>query len=274
MSNIALAHGLSSVRVFLKPIVNLLRENEKISVPKSHFDDYILCKHLNYLINERNIDLVIDVGANQGQFGRMVRKYCTYNGRMMSFEPQPEMFSLLDRLASKDKNWTAFNVALGKEDSSLKLNVMRSSVFSSFLQPKVGLLEESNGIVDVIDVPVNRLDELVKSIDHRASKILLKTDTQGFDLEVIQGAMGILENVEVIVSEVSVIPIYDNCPDYRMTIDTLNELGYVLSGMYPVTLSKGQAVEFDCIMVREHKPDDHKALSYGSMLKCRHAKPR
>jgi SAM-dependent methyltransferase len=42
----------------------------------------------------RNVDLVLDVGANVGQFGTDLRRY-GYKGEILSFEPLPAMFVIL-----------------------------------------------------------------------------------------------------------------------------------------------------------------------------------
>ena len=42
--------------------------------------------HLGLILRQRAIDLVIDVGANAGQFGAGLRRI-GYQGRILSFEP-------------------------------------------------------------------------------------------------------------------------------------------------------------------------------------------
>ena len=242
-----------------KKLKNFIRAHRKTVAPRNFFDVYILGKHLAYIIKDRSIDLVIDVGANVGQFGSMVRERSKYKGAIISFEPQPEMYGTVVKRSKGDKNWRAYNFAIGKEETILTLNIMRSHVFSSFLKPKEGLLSDLNAVVSTIEVPVKRLDEVIKSLDIPYKNILLKTDTQGFDLDVLMGAEGIINNTEAIVCEISILPIYENSPRYEHMLKLQNKLGYTLSGLYPVSLSRGQAIECDCIMVKKKTapPDDH-----------------
>ncbi len=113
------------------------------------------------------------------------------------------MFSQIYEQSKKDPDWQVYNLGIGSSASVLTLNVMKSNVFSSFLQPKGGLLSDLNEIVETVEVPRCRLDAHLKSLNVKYKNILLKTDTQGYDLEVIKGAEGILDDVQAIVAELS-----------------------------------------------------------------------
>ena len=64
------------------------------------------------LFEERGIDLVLDVGANQGQYaGAMRRK--GYHGRIVSFEPLASAYRELERRASAVPGWETRHFALG-----------------------------------------------------------------------------------------------------------------------------------------------------------------
>jgi hypothetical protein len=79
------------------------------------------------------IDTVLDVGANVGQYGSALRAG-GYSGRIVSFEPNPEAFRLLAARAARDGSWEAVCVGLGAEDGAAELNVSGFSVFSSMLR--------------------------------------------------------------------------------------------------------------------------------------------
>jgi hypothetical protein len=63
-------------------------------------------------LRSRNIDLVIDVGANVGQYAERLRKDA-YTGWIVSFEPTAAAYEELAALANKDGRWKAINIALG-----------------------------------------------------------------------------------------------------------------------------------------------------------------
>src|SRR5215210_2863575 len=78
------------------------------------------------------IDLVLDVGANAGQYGAMLREQ-GFTGRLVSLEPVPEAFEQLRRRAAADGAWTALDLAASDADGELAINVTDDSRSSSVL---------------------------------------------------------------------------------------------------------------------------------------------
>ena len=78
----------------------------------------------------------------------------------------------------------------------------------------------------------------------------LKIDTQGFDLQVIEGARQSLSLVAAVQTEVSVRPIYQGMPGFIEVYSALDAMGFDLTGLYPVTRDSFlRLVELDCVMV-------------------------
>jgi len=80
----------------------------------------------------------------------------------------------------------------------------------------------------------------------------LKTDTQGFDLRVLDGAHSLLSDRIVGAQvELSVIPIYEAMPEFLEVIASMRQRGFTLTGMFPVETDRAMRVyEFDGIFVR------------------------
>lgn len=213
--------------------------------------------HLAQLFSRWQFDLVLDVGANAGQFGREVRS-AGYSGRLISFEPIPEMADRLKALAAKDPRWMVFHTALGREQTVLPLNVMKSNDFSSFLNPNEECgktFRDGSQIERVVPVSVRRLDEMLpeclSASGSLGQSILLKIDTQGFDDAVLDGASGCLDRVAAIMTEVAVRPLYKGAIRYLDSIARLENLGFELTGLFPVTRDEQlRVIEFNCVMVR------------------------
>src|SRR6478736_5639546 len=85
-----------------------------------------------------DVDCVFDVGANFGGYGIMLRENCGYSGRIMSFEPTPDVFAELLGHTSRDGLWDAPNFALGGNEGSAKRQVHRASMGASFLSVQEG----------------------------------------------------------------------------------------------------------------------------------------
>ena len=79
-------------------------------------------------LDTRKVDLVIDVGANAGQFAREIRSM-GYRGRIHSFEPLAAAFAELEGHAARDPLWDVSNVGVGSRAGKLEINIARNSVF-------------------------------------------------------------------------------------------------------------------------------------------------
>ena len=212
-----------------------------------------LATHLRDLFTRLDVDCVLDVGANRGQYGRFLRTEVGYTGCIASFEPQSEALRELEARANPDPLWRVFGVALGAETGQLPLNVMQQSTFTSFLAPDlstVPTLARMNSVVQVEMAQVKRLDDVVHEVRDAfdCHCFYLKLDTQGFDLEVLKGATATLPSIAALQTEVSVLPLYQHMPNWLTSLQTLKEHSFDVTGLYPVcTDPELRVVEFDCV---------------------------
>jgi FkbM family methyltransferase len=88
-------------------------------------------EHIRRLIAGFDIDCVFDVGANAGQYARMLRERAKYSGPIVSFEPIPRLAKQLRADAASCNNWYIREVALDRNAGSARLTVTRDSQFSS-----------------------------------------------------------------------------------------------------------------------------------------------
>ena len=83
-------------------------------------------------------------------------------------------------------------------------------------------------------------------------RILLKMDTQGFDLNVFKGASTFIQNIICIQSEISLTPIYSGMPHYLDSLKTYEDAGFVITGLYPISRKEDMTViEMDCMMLNK-----------------------
>ena len=242
--------------------------------------DWLLLEHLRDILTRYRVDCVLDVGANKGQYARMLRR-AGFTGRVISFEPVPEMFAELSAAAAQDELWDVHQVALGREGGELEMNVVPGTL-SSLLPPseygstRYARLQE----ITTLAVPVRRLDEMWAELGlaepgqaepgqaeagqagagraeaaekgDELPRVLLKLDTQGFDLEAFAGAAGVLDQIVALQSEVALLTIYEHMPRMEESMRVYEAAGFEVTGLYPVSREgrTGRVLEYDCVMVR------------------------
>jgi FkbM family methyltransferase len=227
-------------------------------------DQPTLETHLSQLLPKLGIDCVLDVGANQGQYGLMLRK-AGYRGHIVSFEPVKASFDILKARATKDTHWRACHYALGAKASTQTIHVSRSSVMASFLDATEyshHQFPEGMPVVREEKVQIRTLDQVFAEATEglKAPRVFLKMDTQGYDLQVFAGAKRSLPEVRGLQTEISIQAIYEKMPDYLQSLAVYTKAGFVMSGLYPVSRDKQTLalIELDCVMRKVKSPEQKK----------------
>lgn len=220
----------------------------------------LLAMHLGLLFSELGISCVLDVGARCGEYGMWLRRN-GYRGDIISFEPIKDNFKELEKAAARDPKWHCFNFALGAEDSISSINVSKQTHFSSFRQPNSTAAALFGGLPEVQrseEVEIRQLDSVLNKLPMTLdNRTYLKLDTQGWDLEVLKGARGVLNYVAALQTEVSVQPIYDQMPIMQDSLSAIISYGFTPSGFFPVNLDSGLAlIECDLVAVRSASGSD------------------
>lgn len=210
---------------------------------------YSLEGHIARLLKEQKVNVVLDVGANTGQFGRALRRE-KYTGLVLSFEPVSGAFERLVAAARGDDKWQCYRIALGDEEAERSIRIARESSLSSFLRfNDYGQRVLDDSVVEHTEtVQVRRLDAVFPELakDLPAPRAFLKIDTQGWDAQVLRGAQGCLGQVVLLQAELSVRAIYDGMTDWVGFIELARLNSFDLLALYPVNYdSHGRVLEFD-----------------------------
>ncbi len=228
-------------------------------VPLREMKERDLALHLQQLFDRLEVDCVLDVGANAGQYRDFLREKVLYDGSIVSFEPVGKHVERLQARAQADPEWHVEGYALGRSDGTLPINVMVSDQFSSFLQPdnsRVNDYASLNKPCAIEHVAVRTLDSVLPVLRERLGfdRPYLKLDTQGFDMQVLAGAAASLPLMRGLQTEASVIGIYKDMPTYMDAIRYLGEQGFDVTGFYPVSRDSSlRLVEFDCVMINRSR---------------------
>ena len=204
------------------------------------------------------IDVVLDVGAHQGEFALEVRDE-GFRGRIVSFEPVQDSFAVLERNAARDSDWFVHRLALGDVDETRAISTPPNPQLASFLRPTErgrSLFPLVDGGAGSEDVPVRRLDAIADDLfdDAASPSVYLKVDTQGWEIQVLDGGERTLRRVKALQVELSIMPIYEGATPYLEMLEELRERGFVPSGFFPVASSpRFEAVEVDCVLVRAQR---------------------
>ncbi|MGI6186122.1 MAG: FkbM family methyltransferase [Brevibacillus sp.] len=183
----------------------------------------------SHLIAHKRIALVLDVGANTGQFASKLRQQ-GYRGRIVSFEPLSKEFAQLQQLASSDPHWDCKQVALGSTEGQAIINIAGNS-YSSSLLPMLDrhvIGAPDSRYVGRETIVITRLDTLLPSLIHAHERVYLKLDVQGYELEVLKGAQRTLPHVDILEMELSLVPLYQHQLLYPAMIDYVDRLGFDL----------------------------------------------
>jgi FkbM family methyltransferase len=196
-------------------------------------------------ISKLNFKTVIDVGANNGQFATLILKTHP-NSKIICFEPQIGPFKNLKKIFKKNKI-KLFRLACGSRNKTIMMNISNQDDSSSILDigknqihffPDTYLKKK-----EIIEVA--KLKEVI-NLKKQIKPILLKIDTQGYELEVLKGSE--LKYVKYILIECSFIKFYKNQPLFKEIDKFLKKKNFYIYKCYNQTMdNKDKVIQADYI---------------------------
>ena len=147
----------------------------------------------------------IDIGGNVGEWTRMCRRIFP-EARILTVEPQANLQAQIRETARELGNVTVAQTLLGaKSAAGVPFHVYQYSGMSSVL------MDAESPPVGTTAIDMTTLDALVEREEFPPAQ-LLKLDVQGYELEVMRGGEHTLADVEVVLIEVSLLPLYEGAP--------------------------------------------------------------
>jgi FkbM family methyltransferase len=174
-------------------VLKLASVKSRVLMYAEGFDERYVALGKSYMLDKINFErnsLIIDVGANMGDFFFAVRNFANCDFKYIGFEPNPQdYFCLTKNLSATTSKIDFQQVALWNSDTELEFFVDTEFANSSIIKPK----HHSS----VIKVNAQRLDSLIAE-----SVFLLKVEAEGAEPEVLAGAKNLLPITKYVVVDV------------------------------------------------------------------------
>jgi FkbM family methyltransferase len=206
--------------------------------------------------------VIFDVGANVGQSVDKFKEWFP-DATIHSFEPSPSTFLRLKEHCHAMSSVKVWNYGIGSTRETLPFLENSSNDMSSFLAPSKfcwGKIEKTTH-VDVLPLDWFAAENDIKFIH------ILKSDTQGFDLEVFKGAESLMnENkIALIYFEFVFSDMYKNLPPFHEVFRFLTERNFALVAFYPAAYQEDLVSWADLLFIniaynrqRLAKPAEHR----------------
>jgi FkbM family methyltransferase len=216
-----------------------------------HSDDVMLMA----VLAAHDVNLVFDVGANAGLYGRVLRE-AGYSGRIVSFEPLSAVREKLLEVSRKDPLWdVAPRAAIGSEDGEIEIHIAGNTVSSSVLEMTESHRDAApeSAYVGSEKTPLHRLDTLAPDYLREDSRLFIKVDTQGYEDQVLKGAEHLLPKALGLQLELSLVPLYKGQCLFSEMVDRCQAMGFNLWTISRVfgNSRTGRLLSVDAIFFRD-----------------------
>lgn len=237
-----------------KLIKMIVRETLKAFNLKLSFQDKIKPRYIK-AIDSLGINVIFDIGANSGQFALKVLQSGFY-GKIISFEPTSKIYETLQRNSKKFTNWLVHErTAVGDQCGTVMINIAGNSAASSSVLPMGKAHQEAApeaNFVSSEDVPLITLDSVFNQYTSEKSKCLLKIDVQGYEEQVLTGALASLKEIDAVKLECSLVSLYEGDKTFEFYFEFFKANGFELFDIEtgfsnPVT---GRLLQFDALFIK------------------------
>lgn len=168
---------------------------------------------------------IIDVGAASGSWSLTAAEYWP-GVNFILFEPLEERKAELERLCAARDNFYFVPAAAGSEKSRINFNVSGDLDGS-------GVADAGKSTADTRIVEVVRIDDEMQSLKLKGP-FIIKLDTHGFEVPILEGAMETLKDTVLLIIEVYGFKITGSCLLFHELSGYLDKLGFRLIDMVDI----------------------------------------
>lgn len=206
------------------------------------------------ILSSYGLSTVVDVGANEGQFGRGIRE-AGFSGRIVSLEPLAGPFSRLASEASRDPNWTTLNAALATQAGEQTMTVASNlGMSSSFLEMTDLHRQHAPGSVGDGTEIVRTIDWSGLSKELPPGRVFLKLDLQGYEGQVLRdpGSSALLDRAGAVLVELSCSELYKGAWTPGECMAFMEDHGFEIYSLSPEWFDRDslRLLQFNAVFVR------------------------
>jgi len=209
---------------------------------------------IDFQIKKLKIDIIIDCGANHGDFYKIIKKH---NKKVILFEPNSELFKKLNYLKKNDKNLIVFDKGTDKKNCRRKIFLTNDTgkTLSSIKKQNAFIKErfKNSSIINTKTIDLVSLDYILRKLKiTKKNKIFLKLDTQGNDYETLMGIKNKINQVKFIKIEMPVIHLYQKVKTHWEILNFLRK-----NQFKPIHFTNGprdkngRIIEYDALFIKD-----------------------
>lgn len=178
------------------------------------------------------------------------------NARIFCVEPNDEFHQhIAENILPRHPNASLLKLAASDEATQMTLFGNGPGTTTHHFS---GLVNVRQTELRKFNVKAERLDNVFRSNDLKENgKALLKIDTEGHELQVLRGATGILESLDFIVLEVSILKRFKDSYTFSEIVDFLYLNGFEMCLIADLPCPNNGAYRYaDCLFARKEFQED------------------
>ena len=191
---------------------------------------------------------VVDIGANLGYFSRNFARLAS-KGKVISIEPVPQFFEVLDGFMKRYPNSVRYNVALGMEEGTITMVLPKTNGMIRTGLPHIAESEDEQKQHDTKDVKIVKGSELLSNLERID---YIKCDIEGYELNVFKEIRPLLDRNKPIV-QIEISP--KNLDEMCLLFADLDYVQYGIVNGKIVQENGVQLEEGDFLFVHKSKID-------------------
>lgn len=187
---------------------------------------------------------IIDIGAYHGEWTTMIKKIFPESNVLM-IEAQEIKEGILKDISQTYSPKVFYEIQLLSSQDEREVSFVEMETGSSVFE------ESSPYQREYVNKKTITLDTLLKKHPNFESADFLKIDVQGYELEVLKGAKQLLEKVELVLMEVSLIPVNKGCPIMSEVVQFMADYDFrVLDFCSQIRRSDGFLWQTDLLFIK------------------------